>query len=125
MIEVKLFEVRDRMTFMPVLAARMRVVQVRNGITEHGNTPDDREAFLLRRAGYGPRNDSECVLFTKLDGGKCYYDPYDWTDRTCKAAHAYVQEHWDELESGAVIDVEFISGETPAAKLSEQITSPY
>ena len=41
-----------------------------------------------------------------------------------KEAHAYIAGHFEELESGAVIDVEFILGETAEAKKSERLIEP-
>jgi hypothetical protein len=35
-------------------------------------------------------------------------------------AHYYIQEHFDELEDGQVIDAEFIRGERPAPRVSER-----
>ena len=40
-------------------------------------------------------------------------------DRTYHVAHLYVQQHWDEITSGDVVDVEFVLGETDAPKESE------
>jgi hypothetical protein len=51
------------------------------------------------------------------------YDAYEWPGdvRTFRAAHLYVEEHFDEIEDGAVVDVEFILGETAEPKVSERI----
>jgi len=35
-------------------------------------------------------------------------------------AHKYIKEHWDELRSGSVVDVEFILGESKEPKASER-----
>lgn len=34
-------------------------------------------------------------------------------------AHKYIQQHWDELQSGEVVDVEYILGETTVKKESD------
>ncbi len=34
--------------------------------------------------------------------------------------HTWLIDHFDEIESGAVVDVEFILGEKPAPKVSER-----
>ncbi len=58
-----------------------------------------------------------------LDRSTC--DPFEWGDnRTRLFAHKYIAEHFDELPSGAVVDVEFILGESAAPKLSEAVTDP-
>jgi hypothetical protein len=106
----KLFEVRDRCTSIPCFAIEMRS-------TDPELTPA--EYFLVRRAGYGV---TLCVLFGTLQGGRqAEYDPYAWASRTFKYAHHYALENWDSLESGAVLDVEFILGETPTQKISERL----
>ena len=98
-MKAKLIEVLDRMTFIPVLAVEVSAS----------------DGFLARRAGYGTR----CIVFGKLSGGLFAYDPYQHGDRTMTAAHDYVERHWDELESGAVVDVEYVLGETKQPKRSE------
>ena len=101
---VKLFEVRDRGTTMAMIGIACARVEARS----------EREILLLERAGYGDR----CILLGSLDGGKFAYDPYDQFNgaRTRGAAHLYIEENWDSLKSGDIIDVEFILGETPAPK---------
>lgn len=106
-LEIKLLEIRDRATFMPMFAF---------------STVSDLEGqhYLLRRAGFGP--DSDLVMFGYLEGrGKTLYDPYDWNDRTKQAAHQYIQQHWNELKNGDVIDVEFILKESDKPKISERL----
>lgn len=109
MIHTKLFEIRDKATFIPAIGMRLCSTHARNNAQEN---------YLLRRAGYG---DEPLVLLAKLDGGDAYYDVYNWDNRTMQVAHDYITTHWDELESGAVIDVEFILGETTRPKASEAI----
>jgi hypothetical protein len=114
---VKLFEIRDAATFIAAMATQLR-------------SRDEAEFYLLRRAGYSkeqiafdrPRELEPYVLLTNLDGrSPCNYDVYNWHgNRTMQVAHAFIIEHWDTLQSGAVIDVEFILGERPAPKTSER-----
>jgi hypothetical protein len=109
MIETKLFELRDAATFIPVVAMRM----------DPAGKPEP-ERYLLRRAGYGYGTD--IVLFTRVEGGdKAEHDCYSWAGRrTFAVAHQYIQLHWGELESGAVVDVEFLLGLRATPKLSER-----
>ena len=113
---VKAIEIRDRGTFIPALAVKM--VPARD-VYEH-----EPERYLLRRAGYGFVN--PCVVLCRMDanGGprNASYDPYGWgvEDRTFQVAHLYITDHFDELESGAVVDVEFILKETTEPKKSER-----
>lgn len=106
----KLLEIRDRATFIPVFATLMEP-------TNNGN------AYLLRRAGFGIG--TNLVMFGRCDGGKAHYDVYEQNNgaRTLMEAHKYIQDHFDELSDGDVIDVEFILGETAEKKISERITT--
>lgn len=117
MSEVKYFEVRDRATFMPVMAVRLR-----------NRTPQ--EFALLRRAGYsaeqigaptGAPGFEPYVILITLDGVRAQYDPYGWSGVgiTLPTAHQYIIRNWAALSSGDVVDVEFILGLTSAPKPSE------
>jgi hypothetical protein len=101
-MQIKAIELRDRMTFIPAIAIKL----------DPGN---EAEQALLARAGYGldPSGQAKYVLFGRIDGGQFHCDPHEWGGRTWPVAHLWIQEHWDEFESGAVIDVQFILGETP------------
>ena len=96
MIETKTFEIRDKGTFIPAVGIRINLAAV---------PFDSQDHYLLRRAGYGP---DPLVLLTALDGRRSEYDPFSWGDRTWHTAHMFIQESWDELQSGAVVDVQFI-----------------
>ena len=114
---VKVFEVRDSATFMPVVAIKV--------------TPaNEAERYLAARLGYGttPEAQSKYVLMSLLCSGEpMFYDPHHWSfsSRTRAVAHEYIKEHFDELESGAVVDVQFILRETEAPKVSEALTTSY
>lgn len=118
-MKAKALEIRDRGTFIPVLAVDMN--------PQRGNGFEQTQAqrYLLRRVGYacdGVPN----VILTRLEGrGDATNDPYFWTvsSRTMQTAHAWIIEHWADLSDGAVVDVEFILGETPKPKLSERLTA--
>lgn len=107
-MHTKLFEIRDDGTLIPAIATRVCV--------EPGRL--EAENWLLRRAGYG---DEPLVFLARLIGGPSAYDCYDWDNRTMQVAHDYIQNHWSELDSGAVIDVEFIIGETKKPKVTERV----
>jgi len=109
-LEVKVLEVRDRATFIPVLAVSM---QPRN----------DGQRWLMRRVGY-PCDGRPNVLLTRLSGyGQATNDPYAWAEgvRTLPVAHNWIIDHWEELADGSVIDVEFILGERAERKVSERV----
>lgn len=104
-MEIKLLEIRDRATFLPMFAFSTR-----------SDNPD--QHYLLRRAGFA--SNSDLVMFGYLRGSGAEYDCFHWNDRTKKVAHQYIEKHWDEIKDGDVIDVEFILGETTEKKISER-----
>lgn len=113
-METKLFEVRDRMTLVPVICIKLAP----------DNEPD---GYLLAMAGYGllPKSQGKFILMGKLQTGVLQNRPQDHSGypavRTLPMAHQHIEKHWDELTSGDVIDVEFILGETTEAKISRRI----
>lgn len=111
-MQTKLFEIRDRATFIPMLGIRL-------------GSSNKEERFLLSNAGFGrmPLEQNQYVLLARLDcNNGINYDPYHWGgSRTYQTAHNYIIQHWEELESGDVIDVEYILGETKTRKTSERL----
>ena len=101
-----ILEVRDRMTLIPVMAT---LLSNTSGENEYENK-------LMNRAGYG---DPGLVLLTKLDGAVSECNMYNWGIRTMFEAHKYIAEHFDDLKSGDVIDIEYILGERDTPKTSE------
>lgn len=100
----KLVEIRDEGTFIPALAIEVAGT----------------DGYLMRRAGF----QSPMVILVKLVGEQWQYDPYGWGGRTMPVAHKYIQEHWEELQDGAVVDVEYVLGERDTPKISEAVTVP-
>ncbi len=112
-MQAKLFEIRDRGTFSPVLAVRL-------------DSSSEAERYLLSRSGFG--NEAEdhrgYLVLMRTFGGEheTKSDPNKWRNaRTMVPAHRYILTKWDELASGDVIDVEFILGETETKKISERL----
>lgn len=66
------------------------------------------------------------MLLSKLTSPEAQYDVHAWPGdhRTMPTAHQYIIDNWDNLESGALIDVEHILGLREAPKQSEQETVP-
>lgn len=98
-MEPKTLEVRDKGTFIPVLAIRI----------------SGTDGYLVRRAGFN----SAMIYLIHLVGERCAYDPYTWTDRTMQNAHLFIEKEWANLQDGDVVDVEFILGESSVKKQSE------
>jgi hypothetical protein len=110
----KTFEIRDTATFIPMLAVKL--------------APGcEADRYLLARAGFGriPVDQAGYVLLCQINGGEglCKTDPYDWPEGTYREAQQYITQMFDQLESGAVIDIEFILGKTKQPKLSESNSS--
>lgn len=96
---MKYFEIRDSATCIPAFAF-----------------PVEGDCGLTRRAGYRSR----CIMLGYLVGGKpANYDCFEWDNRTMQVAHEHIEDNWDSLVGGEVIDVEFILGETSVKKESE------
>ena len=107
-MKTKALEIRDSGTLIAALAVDMNPTQ--NNAAQRA---------LLRRCGYACDGEPNVIL-TRLDGnGKATNDPYEWGDRTMATAHFWIIEHWDELDDGSVVCVEFILGERTTPKTSE------
>lgn len=109
-MDVKTFEVRDYGTFIPCIAIRL-------------NPATEADRYLISRAGYGQdaETQGEYVIFGRLQAeSEFQHDPFSWGDRTMQYAHSYVRTWFERLESGAVVDVQFLKGETEESKKSER-----
>ena len=108
-LTTKILEIRDAATFIPVLCVDM------------SGSHSIEERYYLRRCGY-PNDGEPNILLTRLDGnGLATNDPYAWGGRTYPVAHQYIIAHWRSLDSGDVVDVEFILGERAVPKVSERL----
>jgi len=109
---VKVLELRDAGTFIPVIC--IKPVPENEG-----------QRYLLRRDGYSCNPMDRLVIMINAQCRGAAYDPYDWRDaRTKRTAHIYIQEKWEDLRDGDVIDVQFLLGETDKPKVSERETAP-
>ncbi len=111
MSTTKTFEIRDRMTLIPALAIRL-------------DPKCEGDRHLFARGGFGtrPEDQRRYVLFMDLEDYRIHWDPLKWRDRTMSTAHNHVLANWDELESGQVLDVEYILRETSSPKVSESVS---
>jgi hypothetical protein len=104
-MKMKLLEIRDTGTFIPAIAIAV----------------SGRDHYLLRQAGYGIRRD---ILLGSLNKGLLTYNAFDWVEcgsRTMHQAHLWIIKNWDHLNSGDVVDVEYILGETNTKKIPQQL----
>jgi hypothetical protein len=104
----KTIEVRDAGTFIPALAIRL-------------DPADERDRWLLARAGFGTdaASQSTYVLLINLVKNAPYDAFGHGPARTLGVVHRHLNDHFDELGNGAVVDVEFLLGERATPKLSE------
>jgi hypothetical protein len=116
-MKAKLIEGRDRATFIPLLAIQL-------------TAENEAERYLLRRSGWSA-SDIEAgriILMCGLCGGRdqAASDPYDWVgNRTRQVIHGWLESHFDEVESGQVLDAEFLLGESSKPKESERRTEEW
>jgi hypothetical protein len=108
-MEIKCLEVRDAMTFIPVICIRPVAI-------------NESQRYLLRRDGYRADIDEGCIIYIDAQCRNVAYDCYDWpaNPRTHRVAHSYIAGNWSALKDGDVIDVEFILGEKTQPKISER-----
>lgn len=106
-MRVKVLEVRDEGTHIPVFAM--------------STEPAPGQEYGLERAGF---RGGDAVILGYLDGEReSSADPYFWGGRTMPNAHQYITQHFNELSDGDVIDVRFILGETPTPCKSDRFHS--
>ena len=108
-MQVKALEIRDAGTFIPALAVNM-------------NPSNNEQRYLLKRCGYSCDGRPNIIL-TRLDGDETHHgdqatnDPYARIGRTWPIAHHWIIDHWNELQDGDVVDVEFALGERTTPKV--------
>ena len=105
-MEGKVLEILDSATYIPVVAFKLT-----------SDVPEERRH--LRRCGF--TNDIPLIAVMRINDLQTKYAPYCWNTpgRTMEKAHEYIEDHFDELKSGDVIDVEYILGETSIPKESD------
>lgn len=110
-MKFKILEIRDEATCIPAMAIKM---EAENSVQDY---------YLHRRSGY-PRDGSGIILM-HLGSQRATVDPYDWGSlgygpRTMPYAHNYIEQHFEKLEEGDVVDVRVILGEKQAPARSER-----
>ena len=59
------------------------------------------------------------VLLTNLNTNESQYDPFKWHGPTLPVVYRELDSNWEQYPSGAVLDAEFIRGETAVPQVSE------
>lgn len=113
-MKTKFIEIRDSGTCIAALAMKM--------IAEDDGVSAMTETRFMKRCGFS--QEYPAVILMRLDDQKATCDPYDWHSlgmglRTMQTAHDWINQHFDEIESGQVVDVEFILGERDKPKTPE------
>lgn len=105
----KTLEIRDEGTHIPALAIKLAPA-------------NDAQRYQLWRGGYAiGEGDALPILLMKLADRATKAYPAAWgSGRTLREAHGWIEEHFDELQDGDVVDVRFILGETAAPAPSER-----
>lgn len=106
-MEIKILEVRDRATCMPVMAVKV------------DGDCNDQENWLLKKAGFGDAENRYYVYLIDIVNHVVQHDPYSWS-RTLREAHKFIQENFDNITAGQVVDVEYILGESKQPKISDR-----
>ena len=108
----KFFEIRDRGTCLPVMAIRL-----------DSETCSDKERWLLSQAGFGKTQEShrEYIMLCDIASRKPHalYDPFNWKESFMVDVHLHLQDHFDDYQSGAVLDVSVIRGESDTPRPSD------
>ena len=106
-MEVKLIELRDTGTCIPLLCIKPSVTTV------------PVEMLCGRRYGYPEGSTAIIVTNYENPSRGAHVDYFEWDDRTYFNAHSHIEKHWDSLKSGDLVDVRVILGETDKPCQSE------
>lgn len=109
-LPLKCFEIRDRATVISAFGIKMI-------------SQEPKRRFLLRHANFTRQDLIYLTIIADRRGAKYPEEWEKYESRTLVTAHRYIQQHFDELEDCAVIDVEYILGEAekPAISVLEEI----
>jgi hypothetical protein len=100
---VKLFQIRDVATCIEVFAYSPRW------------HPDSYAANAILSKGADPENLSKMVIVGRFSDGESHRGFMDWHTRTMQVAHKHINDNFENLPTGSVIDVEFLLGLKPTA----------
>lgn len=115
MIETKLLEIRDHGTLVPAIAIRVEHDSAIALLACNATVGEIRANAIIARGGF---HRAAGIYLMRLSDARAQVDPYGWgVDRTHKAVHLYLEEHWPDVHNGDLLDVRVILGETntPAA----------
>lgn len=112
--EVKFLEIRDKAPDGKDIAIYAMAVKL-------PTTQDMQVRFILSRAGFGDQADEQgwYILLMDVFAGRGTFSSDEFrhegaTARTINTAHAYLYDHWADVTSGQVIDVQYLIGKRKA-----------
>jgi hypothetical protein len=106
---IKTVEIRDRATLIPAFAIRML-------------PSDEYELFLFKDAGYRWVDPSIMLIAIESPWHSARsFDEWRNGGRSFPVAHKWIEDHFDEIKNGDVIDVEYILGEKENKSLNSFI----
>ena len=105
---IKTVEIRDRATLIPAFAIKML-------------PSDEKELFLFKGAGYGISH--PCIMLISIEAPwHAARSSDEWKgSRTMATAHKWIEMNFDNIQSGEVIDVEFLLHEKEKPSLNSFI----
>lgn len=109
-MKTKIFEVRNSQAVAVYVAVELKGA-------ESGAAASFRESALLEWVGI-PAVQGPVILLGPLTGGHFETDAAHHLLPIRQKAHRYIQENWHSLESGALIDLDLIRGDTEIPKES-------
>ena len=128
-VETKFIEVRDEGT---TIVCMVTAVNRRDMHDDEGH--DKSSEWMLYRGGWG--KDTTGLYFSTIcptepvwaigAAGSSYIDHYSpgyKGSRTFIVAWPWIQQHWDELETGDLVDVEYILKLQKSPKVTERVAS--
>jgi hypothetical protein len=109
-MNTKLFEVRATATNIPIIATKLE-------------PSNEQEQWLLGHCGYGQHGaeQSQYIMVARLEApSTATTTEYEEKSHEMQIAHRYLNASFDELESGAVIDINYIEGRVPEPVKSDR-----
>lgn len=109
-MNIKKFELRDRATYIPVIAIRAF------------DYDGFKESWFFGSSGYRSGDVLLIPIQAPWLSSRCSEEQRGLNGRTLKFAHDYIEKNWTDLEDGQVIDVEYILGEkdSPSKSIIEE-----
>lgn len=106
-VDAKMLAVMDRGTHIPLIAFKVSP-----------NTM--KECVMLERHDFGV-NPHEHTFFYDISSGTCSHNPYKMEGSyTLTPACKHIRDNWGSINSGDLVDAEYIRGETSEPRIWER-----